>query len=138
MGKGARRRARAAHGGLNIRMTTAVAMSLFSVAPWLSAERALTVPRSVLSGPQGVRTSDLEPEAGFHSPSIRGALLTQLLRMLALESRTNWANGAFGRQERHDSAGMRLVTAASGWRSSGRRSMPLGMRQAGQRTHRNQ
>ena len=50
--------------------------------------------------------------------------------MLALESRTSSANGAFGRQERHDSAGMRLVTAASGWRSSVRRSMPLVMCQA--------
>jgi hypothetical protein len=33
---------------------------------------------------------------------------------------------------------MRLVTAASGWRSSLRKSIALIVRQAGQRTHRNQ
>ena len=48
------------------------------------------------------------------------------------------ANGAFGRHERHDSAGMRLVTAALRCRSSVRRSIAFVVRQAGQRTHRNQ
>jgi hypothetical protein len=33
--------------------------------------------------------------------------------MLVRDSRTSSANGAFGLHERHDSAGMRLVTAAS-------------------------
>jgi hypothetical protein len=33
--------------------------------------------------------------------------------MLVRESRTSPANGAFGRQDRHDSAGMRVLTAAS-------------------------
>jgi hypothetical protein len=45
---------------------------------------------------------------------------------------------AFGRQERQDSAGMRLVTAASRCRSSTRRSITLIVRHAGQRTQRNQ
>jgi hypothetical protein len=38
--------------------------------------------------------------------------------MLILDSFTSSVNGACGRHERHDSAGMRLVTAASRWRSS--------------------
>src|SRR6478672_8970662 len=54
------------------------------------------------------------------------------------DSLTSSANGAFGRHERHDSAGMRLVTAASWWRSSVRRSRACVVRQAGQRTHKNQ
>jgi len=33
--------------------------------------------------------------------------------MLVRDSRTSSANGAFGRQDRQDNAGMRLVTAAS-------------------------
>jgi hypothetical protein len=33
--------------------------------------------------------------------------------ILVFESRTSSANGAFGRHERHDSAGIRLVTGAS-------------------------
>jgi hypothetical protein len=41
--------------------------------------------------------------------------------MLVLERRS--ANGAFGRHERQDSDGIRLVIAASRWRSSVRRSM---------------
>jgi hypothetical protein len=58
--------------------------------------------------------------------------------MLVLESRTSSANGAFGRHERQDNAGMRPVTAASGCRSSARRSIALIVLQAGQRTYRNQ
>jgi hypothetical protein len=34
--------------------------------------------------------------------------------MLVRESRTSSAKGAFGRHDRHDNAGMRLLTAASG------------------------
>jgi hypothetical protein len=34
------------------------------------------------------------------------------------DSWTSSANGAFGRHERHDSDGMRFITAASGWRST--------------------
>lgn len=34
--------------------------------------------------------------------------------MLVRDNRTNSANGACGRHERHESEGMRLVTAASG------------------------
>ena len=37
--------------------------------------------------------------------------------MLVLDNRTSWANGACGRQERQDSDGIRLVTAASRCRS---------------------
>ena len=58
--------------------------------------------------------------------------------MLVRDSFTSSANGAFGRHERHDSAGTRLVTAASRWRSSLRRSSACVVRQAGQRTHKNQ
>ncbi len=58
--------------------------------------------------------------------------------MLVRDRPTSSANGAFGRHERHDSAGMKLVTAASGWRSNERRSMLLVDRQAGQRTHKYQ
>jgi len=43
--------------------------------------------------------------------------------MLLLDKRTTSASGAFGRQERHESAGMRLVTAASQCRSIVRRSI---------------
>jgi hypothetical protein len=45
--------------------------------------------------------------------------------MLVRDNRMSSVNGAFGRHERHDSAGMRLITAAFIW-------------QAGHRTHRNQ
>ena len=58
--------------------------------------------------------------------------------MLILDSFTSSANGACGRQERHDSAGIRLLTAASGWRSNPRKSTSPVQRQAGQRAHRNQ
>ena len=58
--------------------------------------------------------------------------------MLLSERRTSSANGACGRQERHDSAGMRLPIADHGWRSRVRRSTAWVVRQAGQRTHRNQ
>ena len=54
--------------------------------------------------------------------------------MLVRERRTSSANGAFGRHDRHDNAGMRLVTAASWCRSSARKSIALMVRQAGQRT----
>jgi hypothetical protein len=52
--------------------------------------------------------------------------------MSVLDRRTSSANGAFGRQPRHDSAGMRLVTAAPRWRSIQRRSAAAVVRQAGQ------
>ena len=54
------------------------------------------------------------------------------------DSRTSWANGAFGRHERHDSDGIRLVTAELRCRSSVRRSTACVVRQAGQRTHKYQ
>ena len=47
------------------------------------------------------------------------------------------ANGAFGRHERRESAGMRLVTAASRWRSRARRSMALVVSTSPHRHHRN-
>jgi hypothetical protein len=56
--------------------------------------------------------------------------------MLVRESRTSSANRASGRHDRHDSAGMRLVTAASWCRSSVRKSIALMVWQAGHRTHR--
>ena len=58
--------------------------------------------------------------------------------MLVRDRRTSSAKGAFGRHERHESEGMRLVTAAFGWRSSVRKLIALIVRHAGQRTHRNQ
>jgi hypothetical protein len=48
------------------------------------------------------------------------------------------ANGAVGRQERHECAGQKLLSAASGCRSTVRKSIAFIVRQAGQRTHRNQ
>jgi hypothetical protein len=44
-----------------------------------------------------------------HSPPI---LLTHFVGDAVRDSRTSSANGTFGRHERQDSAGMRLVTAA--------------------------
>jgi hypothetical protein len=58
--------------------------------------------------------------------------------ILVLDNRTSSANGAFGRHDRQDNAGMRPVTAASRCRSSVRRSIAFMVRQAGHRTHRNQ
>jgi hypothetical protein len=75
----------------------------------------------------------------LYSPSARRRCSSRIWSaMLVCDSRTNSAKGAFGRHERQDSAGMRLDTVASGWRSSLRRSMLLVERHAGQRTHRNQ
>jgi hypothetical protein len=45
-----------------------------------------------------------------HSPRV---LDPHFIAMLVCDSRTSSANGAFGWQERHESAGMRLVTAAA-------------------------
>ena len=74
-----------------------------------------------------------------HSPSTRRRCSSRISSaMLVRDSLTSSANGAFGRHERQDSAGMRLVTAASAWRSSVRKSIALIVRHAGQRTHRNQ
>ena len=50
---------------------------------------------------------------------------------LLSERRTSSANGACGRQERHDSAGMRPLIADHGWRSRIRRSTAWVVRQAG-------
>ena len=58
--------------------------------------------------------------------------------MLIRDNRTSSANGASGRHERQDSAGTRLVTAASRCPSSVRKSIALTVRHAGQRTQRNQ
>jgi hypothetical protein len=58
--------------------------------------------------------------------------------MLLSERRTSSANGACSRHDRQESAGMRLVSADQGWRSRVRRSIACIVRQAGQRTHRNQ
>src|SRR5438874_1595264 len=57
----------------------------------------------------GPGTHDLPPTWGTPAlPSDRSSA------MLVRDSRTSSANGAFGRHERQDSAGMRLVTPASG------------------------
>jgi hypothetical protein len=45
-----------------------------------------------------------------HPPPL---LLAHFVAMLVRDRRTSSANGAFGRHDRHDSAGMKLVTAAS-------------------------
>jgi hypothetical protein len=47
-----------------------------------------------------------------HSPITRRVCSIRASAMLVRDSRTK-AKGAFGRHERHESAGMRLVTAAS-------------------------
>ena len=50
-----------------------------------------------------------------HSPSTRRRCSLRISSaMLVRDNRTSSANGAFGRHERHESEGMRLVTAASG------------------------
>ena len=60
-----------------------------------------------LSGARGVTV--------VHSPSTRRRCSSRISSaMLVRESRTSSANGAFGRHDRHDDAGMRLLTAASG------------------------
>jgi hypothetical protein len=51
--------------------------------------------------------------------------------MLVWDKRTSLANGTCGQHERQDISGIRLVTAASRWRSSVRRSMSRVVRQAG-------
>jgi len=81
-----------------------------------------------------------EYEAGAaHSPSTpRVCSSRSSSAMLLSERRTSSANGACGRQLRHDSDGIRLVSADQGWRSRVRRSMACVVWQAGQRTHRNQ
>jgi hypothetical protein len=58
--------------------------------------------------------------------------------MLLSDRRTSSANGACGRQARHDNDGMRLLIADHGCRSRVRRSTACVVRQAGQRTQRNQ
>src|SRR5215470_599226 len=51
-----------------------------------------------------------------YSPSTRPTQCSSRISsaMLVRESRTSSANGAFGRHDRHDNAGMRLLTAALG------------------------
>ena len=75
----------------------------------------------------------------LYSPSTRRVYSSRISSaILTLDSFTSSANGACGRHERHDNAGMRLLTAASGWRSSVRRSKSPVQRQAGRRAHRDQ
>jgi hypothetical protein len=53
-------------------------------------------------------------EPARYSPSTRRRYSSRISSaMLVRDRRTSSANGAFGRHDRHDSAGMRLVTAAS-------------------------
>jgi len=74
-----------------------------------------------------------------HSPNARRVCSSYSPSATLLSARQmSSANGACGRQDRHDSAGMRLVSAAKGWRSSVRRSTDWVVRHAGQRTQRNQ
>jgi hypothetical protein len=54
------------------------------------------------------------PRASAYSPSTRRRCSSRISSAtLVGYSRTSSANGAFGRQDRQDNAGMRLVTAAS-------------------------
>ena len=74
-----------------------------------------------------------------HSPNARRVCSSYSPSATLLSARQmSSANGACGRQDRHDSAGMRLVSAAKGWRSSVRRSTDWVVRHVGQRTQRNQ
>jgi hypothetical protein len=58
-----------------------------------------------------------------YSPKIRRLFSIRISSaMLVGERRTSSANGAFGRHERHDSDGIKLLIAASRCRSSARRS----------------
>src|SRR6516225_5913976 len=54
-------------------------------------------------------------EFARYSPSTRRRCSSRISSaMLVRDNQTSSANGAFGRHDRHDSAGMRLLTAASG------------------------
>jgi hypothetical protein len=65
------------------------------------------------------RDSKRLPAPRIHSPNTRRVRSIRISSaMLVRDSRTSLAKGAFGRHERQDSAGIRLVTAASRWRSS--------------------
>jgi len=73
------------------------------------------------------------------SPSTRRRCSSRISSAMVVgDSRTSSANGAFGRQDRQESAGMRLVTAALWCRSRVRKSIAFMVWHAGQRTHRNQ
>jgi len=76
----------------------------------------LTTQHSVIRPPLPAALVDLD-----QSPSTRRRYSSRI----SCDRRTSSANGAFGRHERHESEGMRLVTAASGWRSSVRKSIAL-------------
>ena len=86
-----------------------------------------------------IDSPDQNNSTGSHSPKIRRVCSScSSSAMLWSERRTSSANGACGRQDRHDSAGIRLLIADHGWRSRVRRSTACVVRQAGQHTHRNQ
>ncbi len=57
-------------------------------------------------------TSEFVSSSGY-SPRIRRRYSSRIFSaMLIRDNRTSSVNGAFGRHERHDSAGMRLLPAA--------------------------
>jgi hypothetical protein len=63
-----------------------------------------------------------------------GGWLAQFVGDAFVEQADELENGACGRQERHDSAGMRLVSTAKGWRPTVRRSTDRVAWRAGQST----
>ena len=85
-----------------------------------------------------IDSPDQNNSTGSHFPKMRRVCSScSSSSMFLSERRTSSANGACGRQDRHDSAGMRLLIADHGWRSKVRRSTVWVVRQAGQHTQRN-
>jgi len=78
-------------------------------------DRARRIAANVAKLPELVRKAE-QREPARYSPSIRRLCSSRVFSsaMPVHDSRTSSANGALGRHERHDSAGMRLVTAALG------------------------
>ena len=89
--------------------------------------------------PAASRHPDHRKNSDSHSPRTRRVCSScSSSATLLSERRTSSANGACGRQARHDNDGMRPRIADHGWRSRVRRSTAALVRQAGQRTHKNQ
>jgi hypothetical protein len=110
-----------------------------TTAPPPCGRRGGITPESSRAGQPRAGPLRVQIRVAHHSPNARRVCSSYSPSATLLSARQmSSANGAFGRQDRHDSAGMRLVSTAKGWRSSVRRSTDWVVRHAGQRTQRNQ